>query len=65
MFRCENCGTGYNATVVSVLETCPRCKAGGTEAKLSFRLFELDRASSEPPEQTADAESTTAIESRE
>jgi hypothetical protein len=40
MFRCENCGTGFNATVASVSETCPRCKANGTEARLTFRLFE-------------------------
>jgi hypothetical protein len=43
MFRCENCGTGFNATVAWASETCPRCKAGGTEAKLSFKLFESDR----------------------
>lgn len=43
MFRCENCGTGFNATVASVSETCPRCKAGGTEARLIFRLFETER----------------------
>lgn len=40
MFRCENCGTGFNATVASVSETCPRCKAGGIEARLTFRLFD-------------------------
>lgn len=43
MFRCENCGTGFNATVASGLEHCPRCKAGGIEARLSFRLFEAER----------------------
>jgi hypothetical protein len=42
MFRCENCGTGFNPTVASISETCPRCKAGGVEARLSFRLFEAE-----------------------
>lgn len=40
MFRCERCGTGFNATVASVSESCPRCRAQGVAARLSFRLFE-------------------------
>lgn len=42
MFRCENCGTGFNATVASVSENCPRCRANGVEARLSFKLFERE-----------------------
>lgn len=52
MFRCENCGTGFNATVVSVSETCPRCKAGGVEARLSFRLFDSDQKEGMDNDQT-------------
>ncbi len=52
MFRCENCGTGFNATVVSVSETCPRCKAGGVEARLSFRLFDSDQKKGMDDDQT-------------
>jgi predicted nucleic acid-binding Zn-ribbon protein len=40
MFRCERCGTGFNPTVATVAERCPRCRIRGVEARLSFRLFE-------------------------
>ena len=42
MFRCESCGTGFNPMIVWVSEICPRCKAGGVESRLSYRLFEPD-----------------------
>jgi hypothetical protein len=40
MFRCDRCGTGFNPTVASAAENCPRCRANGVESPLSFRLFE-------------------------
>ena len=40
MFRCERCGTGFNPTVASAYESCPRCRAHGVTSKLSMRLFE-------------------------
>ena len=41
MFRCERCGTGFNATVAAALEGCPRCRTrDGVSAEVSFRLFE-------------------------
>jgi hypothetical protein len=47
MYRCERCDTGYNPTVASASEHCPRCQAQGIEAPLSFRLFEpQDRSAS-------------------
>jgi hypothetical protein len=58
MFRCECCGTGFNPTVASVSETCPRCRAAGIDAKLRFRLFEPDRRAAEarPRRDGAEAE---------
>ena len=43
MFRCESCRTGFNATIVSVSETCPRCKAMGMESRLVFSPFHAVR----------------------
>ncbi|MFN8216596.1 MAG: hypothetical protein U0R71_08365 [Solirubrobacterales bacterium] len=42
MFRCGNCGTGFNATVASVSETCPRCKASGVVSPLALEEQEAD-----------------------
>ncbi len=52
MYRCERCGTGFNPTVASALENCPRCQAQGVAAPLSFRLFEADQVPSQKPATT-------------
>ena len=50
MFRCERCGTGFNPTVAAFMDGCPRCKARGVAAKVSFKLFDS------PAQQVAGAE---------
>ena len=49
MFRCESCRTGFNATIVSVSETCPRCKAMGMESRLVFSPFHAVRKGGRAP----------------
>jgi late competence protein required for DNA uptake (superfamily II DNA/RNA helicase) len=41
MFRCERCGSGYNANHVGV-ENCPRCMlVDRVQAPLSFKMFKI------------------------
>lgn len=56
MYRCERCGTGFNPTVASALENCPRCKAQGVAAPLSFRLFEEAKKSAPSQQMTTTEE---------
>lgn len=63
MFRCERCGTGYNATVVAVSEVCPRCRSKGVQGRLSLRLFEPSASEPETAE-TGVAVAGPAVEDR-
>jgi predicted nucleic acid-binding Zn-ribbon protein len=56
MYRCERCGTGFNPTVASALESCPRCQAQGVAAPLSFRLFEKAQETAPPQQPTTTEE---------
>lgn len=56
MYRCERCGTGFNPTVASASEHCPRCQAQGISAPLSFRLFEAKEESQSSQQPTATEE---------
>jgi predicted nucleic acid-binding Zn-ribbon protein len=54
MFRCERCGSNYNALYAATLENCPRCQIRDrTAAPLAFKAFRLpdgERARSAPLE---------------
>jgi len=42
MFRCERCGSNYNALYAATLENCPRCQIRDrTTAPLAFKAFRL------------------------
>ena len=42
MFRCERCGSNYNALYAAALENCPRCQIRDrTAAPLTFKAFRL------------------------
>jgi DNA-directed RNA polymerase subunit RPC12/RpoP len=52
MFRCERCGSDYNALYAATLENCPRCQVRDrTAAPLTFKAFrlaEVERVRSAP-----------------
>jgi DNA-directed RNA polymerase subunit RPC12/RpoP len=56
MFRCERCGSNYNALYAAPLENCPRCQIRDrTAAPLTFKAFrltEVERVRSAPLEAT-------------
>lgn len=56
MYRCERCGTGFNPTIASALENCPRCQGQGVAAPLSFRLFERKDETAAPHQPTTTEE---------
>lgn len=42
MFRCERCGSCYNAMHAAAIEHCPRCRIrDGIEAPLSFAPLQV------------------------
>jgi len=42
MFRCERCGSRYNAMYAAAFENCPRCQIRDrTAAPLTFKAFHL------------------------
>lgn len=48
MFKCERCGSGYNANYIGV-ESCPRCLLlDRVQAPLSFKMFRLNESRGEP-----------------
>jgi predicted nucleic acid-binding Zn-ribbon protein len=56
MFRCERCGSNYNALYAATLENCPRCQVRDRAAApltfKAFRLNEVERVRSAPLEAT-------------
>lgn len=45
MFRCERCGTGFDALRTAGREHCPRClRRDKAKARLAFTAFESRRA---------------------
>jgi hypothetical protein len=50
MFKCERCGSRFNAMHAAAIEHCPRCRIrDGIEAPLSFSPLEIpDSMRSEP-----------------
>lgn len=42
MFKCERCGSGYNANYIGV-ESCPRCLLlDRVQAPLAFKMFKIN-----------------------
>lgn len=49
MFKCERCGSGYNANYIGV-ESCPRCLLlDRVQAPLSFKMFKIAEAEASQP----------------
>ena len=47
MFKCERCGSGYNANHIGV-ENCPRCLLlDRVQAPLSFEMFRISDTGAE------------------
>ena len=45
MFKCERCGSRYNAMHAAAIESCPRCRIrDGIDAPLSFSPLEVPRS---------------------
>ncbi|HEV7769631.1 MAG TPA: hypothetical protein VGO66_03115 [Solirubrobacterales bacterium] len=54
MFRCERCGSSYNALRTVGVEHCPRCQARDRKhVPLTFKAFErFEKPASTNPEST-------------
>jgi late competence protein required for DNA uptake (superfamily II DNA/RNA helicase) len=53
MFKCERCGSGYNANYIGV-ESCPRCLLlDRVQAPLSFKMFRMNESRAESLGQAA------------
>jgi len=51
MFKCERCGSGYNANHIGV-ENCPRCMLlDGVVAPLTFKMFRIAETPQAPQQQ--------------
>lgn len=49
MFRCEQCGSSFNAMRSVGIENCPRCQArDGKKVPLKFKAFELQGNAAKP-----------------
>jgi predicted nucleic acid-binding Zn-ribbon protein len=49
MFRCERCGSSYNALRSVGIENCPRCQARDRKrVPLTFKAFERQGEAKEP-----------------
>lgn len=67
MFKCERCGSGYNANHIGV-ENCPRCMLlDRVQAPLSFKMFKINEKGSEeamsvqPPEAVSQPPARSAL----
>lgn len=50
MFKCERCGSGYNANHIGV-ENCPRCLLlDRVQSPLSFQMFKISGGATRAPE---------------